>query len=277
MGGILKTREPKMLDLPTPEELFVVNNYVKRRKLSLVKTNIFRRMIQLALHKTVRPPTKKHLGTRLRMIDPLPCILELFHELTSIERGLPADSPQEGIKRSSPPGYPQRKTTLLPVSTSAAREVYKLKLQRQDATTALCRFEEFDPRASLGALRMLMKKEKIEGGQTVWICKKFCMASQVSLKLTQPVGKATADRFAMISGKLNVLVMDTATAQITFGVVNYEPWVKKWLRWEMYDQVEKLAARPNLRATVPGELLLLIRERKADPIYARVPNWEEVG
>jgi hypothetical protein len=41
--------------------------------------------------------------------------------------------------------------------------------------------------------------------------------------------------------------------------------------------VEKLAARPNLRATVPGELLLLIRERKADPIYARVPNWEEVG
>ena len=55
VGGILKTRDPKVLDLRTPEELFILNNYVKRSKLSLVKTNIFRRSLQLALHKTVRP------------------------------------------------------------------------------------------------------------------------------------------------------------------------------------------------------------------------------
>ena len=46
VGGILKTRDPKVLDLRTPEELFILNNYVKRSKLSLVKTNIFRRSLQ---------------------------------------------------------------------------------------------------------------------------------------------------------------------------------------------------------------------------------------
>ena len=263
-----------MLDYPTPDELFIVNNYVKRRKMSLVKTNIFRRSLQLALHKTVRPPTKKHLGTRLREVDPLPCIPELFHEITSIARGLPADSPLEGISRLTPPGFPTRQTgELKPEKASGTRKLYKIKLQRQDEVSSLTKFQEFDPRASLDSLRMVLKKGPVLAGKKTWVIRAFCMASQLSARFTEPMGKAATERFSMISAKLNVLVMDPATAQITFGVINYPPWIKKWLRWEMYDQVERLSQVERLRVSVPAELLRVIRERKMTPAYAMEPDW----
>jgi hypothetical protein len=244
--------------------------------MTLVHRSIFRRAIQLAFHKTVRPPSKKHLGTNLRKIDPLPCIPEIFHELTSTARGLPETSPLEGILRPSPPGYPQRKQgdSLLPIKTSSVRKLYGAKLQRQDSVKAVCRFEDFEPRTSLGAVRMMLRREPNEQGTgRSWQIKAFGMAAQLKLKYSEPLGKASMERFAMLSAKMNVLLMDPTTAKITFGVINYEPWTKKWLRWEFYDQVEQLAARPNLKVPIPSELLATIAERKADPLYAMKPSW----
>ena len=86
-------------DLPTPAELSAVRRHLERYNMTLVHQSIFRRAIQLAFHKTVRPPSKKHLGTNLLKINPLPCIPEIFHELTSTARGLPETSPLEGIER----------------------------------------------------------------------------------------------------------------------------------------------------------------------------------
>ena len=153
-------------DLPTPAELSAVRRHLERYDMTLVHRSIFRRAIQLAFHKTVRPPSKKHLGTNLRKIDPLPCIPEIFHELTSTARGLPETSPLEGIQRPSPPGYPQRKQgdRLLPMKTSSVRKLYGAKLQRQDSVKAVCRFEDFEPRTSLGAVRMMLRREPNEQG-----------------------------------------------------------------------------------------------------------------
>lgn len=269
-----------MLDLPSPVELYHVGRYLKRQKMTLVFLSVFRRSVQLALHKTVRPPSKKHLGTNLRKIDPIPCVPELFHELTSTARGLPEASPLEGIQRASPPGYPQRLLgdRLLPTKRGTARNLYKAKLQRQDSVAAVCQFEEFQPKTSRGALRMILKREPAleEGGRMRWVIRAFAMATQLKLQFSEPLGSAVMDRLPMLSAKLNVILMDPTTAQITFGVVNYEPWVKKWLRWEMYTQVEVLAQQPNLKVPVPTDLLDLIAERKQNILYAAKPDWSSL-
>ena len=66
----------------------------------------------------------------------------------------------------SPPGYPQRKQVdrLLPEKTSSVRKLYGAKLQRQDSVKAVCRFEDFEPRTSLGAVRMMLRREPNEQG-----------------------------------------------------------------------------------------------------------------
>jgi hypothetical protein len=94
---------------PTAAELSTVSNYCRTRGMSLVPTNIFRRSVTFSIFKAVRPPTKKHLGTRLRQIEPLPCVMSVFDELTSTTRGLVVESPSEGIERRALPGLPQQK------------------------------------------------------------------------------------------------------------------------------------------------------------------------
>ena len=40
------------------------------------------------------------------------------------------------------------------------RKLYGAKLQRQDSVKAVCRFEDFEPRTSLGAVRMMLRRDK---------------------------------------------------------------------------------------------------------------------
>ena len=70
----------------------IVSKYTKRRGMSLLPTNIFRRLLQVALYRRVSPPFKKFLGTKRRTVDPLPYLPQLFRELTSTDRGLPEES-----------------------------------------------------------------------------------------------------------------------------------------------------------------------------------------
>ena len=145
-----------VVEFPSPEELYTVNQYVKRRGLSLVSSKIFRRSLQLALYRTVKPPSKRHLGTNLRSIDPLPCIPSLFHELTSTARGLPAKSPVEGISRFTRPNYAGEclPGELIPDKETVCRRLYKVRLQRQDSVASICRFQdlEFSTRRRAGEL-----------------------------------------------------------------------------------------------------------------------------
>ena len=68
---------PSKPPLPSVSELATVNNYVKKRGLTLLSTQIFEELRDHNLYKHVRPPTKRHLGTKLRSADPfptLPCV-----------------------------------------------------------------------------------------------------------------------------------------------------------------------------------------------------------
>eukprot|EP00965_Chrysotila_dentata_P103819 3428076-Pleurochrysis_carterae.AAC.1 len=74
------------------EDLAAVRRYTRERGLSLVYTSIFRHGVQSALFRAVRPPSKKHLGSKLRKLPSLPCLLAVFEEMTSVSRGLPTTS-----------------------------------------------------------------------------------------------------------------------------------------------------------------------------------------
>lgn len=265
-------RVRKVLEkIPTPEELETVRTYVRKRGLSMVPTNVFRRAASFSLFKAVRPPTKKHLGTKLRSIDPQPTVAGVFEELTSTARGLPVESADEGILRRVTPGFPQRLEgqPLAPVKQTSTRDLYKLKLQRQDCVRALCRFEDTQPKTGLGATRLISKKKTL---------RKVCMAAgPLTVKANMLKGKAVQERFSTISMKTNVLTMDVTTAEVHFGVMNYEPWLRKWLRWEIYDSIEKMAAHGGTAASlISNELLLMVEEKKADRKWAKEPRWSEL-
>ena len=95
--------------LASAAELRMVSKYTKRNRLSLVPTLIFERLVHQAIFKATRPPTKKHLGTKLREPTPVPTLSAVFFELTSTQRGLPVESPTEELTRCSLPGRPQQK------------------------------------------------------------------------------------------------------------------------------------------------------------------------
>ena len=70
--------------------------------------------------------TRKHLGTKLRLVDPVPCVKRVFGEMTSTQRGVVIESLSEGIERRTSADYPQRKEgrPLLACKQSAMRDLY---------------------------------------------------------------------------------------------------------------------------------------------------------
>jgi hypothetical protein len=262
-------------NLPSPGILATVNQYIKSRDLSLVPTAIFRCRIESTLFKTVRPPTRKHLGTRLRTIDALPTLPKIYQEMLATGRGLPTQSPGEELQRVPRPGLPQRleDMPIKPYKESATLRRYKVKLMRQDAIASLCSFEKSNPSLGFGPLRLILKRI----GPKKYEIKKIAMAaSPFTFAMREPLGKSAQERFATITAKLNVLTMDPATLEIHFGVTNYEPWTKKWLRWEMYSLIESMAMQPNLKVPISTELLEEIAIAKANTKLARQPKWEEL-
>ena len=90
----------------------------------MVPTSVFRRSASFALFKATCPPTRKHLGTKLRLVDPVPSVKRVFDEMTSTQRGLAIESPSEGIERRTSADYLQRKEgrPLLACKQSAMRD-----------------------------------------------------------------------------------------------------------------------------------------------------------
>ena len=261
--------------LPSAAEVATVNKYVKKRGLSLVPTSIFRRSVALSLFKMTRPPTKRHLGTKTRVIKPVPCNRVVWDELTSTARGMATESAAEGVLREAWSWLPQQKDAraLAATKTTSARRLTKLKLQRQDNVAALCSFEKTFPATGLGATRVILKKV----APHEYTVKAVCMASQLSLSHKEPQGKAATERFATLEGKMNVVTMSAVTAEIHFGVINYPPWMMRYLRWEMYDSVLLLAARGSMKVPFSQELLDKVEELQGDRSVAREPRWEELA
>eukprot|EP00965_Chrysotila_dentata_P072683 2402445-Pleurochrysis_carterae.AAC.1 len=71
--------------------------------------------------------------------------------------------------------------------------------------------------------------------------------------------------------------MDVSSAAVSFGSVNYPPWTKKWLRWELYTAVEQMAENQEIDVPIPPELLEKVQEMKANAKWARPPKWDTLG
>ena len=260
--------------MPTPHELSVVRDYTKKHDLELVHRSIFKRSVGRSMLKALTVPSKKHLGTRMRQLKYMPCTKVLFDEMTSTARGMPVSSLPEGLARATWPGYPQRQEacSLKPSKETSARRSWRLKLQRQDSVKAICCLEQINMKVAQGAVRLLTRRGDNRGERHL---KKVCMmAGPVSIKFNEPMGKAKFERMPTMAVNCNVLTLEPTTAAVHFGVVNYPPWLKKWLRWDMYTEIEAMALRQrSLAVEIPPRLLQLIAVAKADPLVARKPEW----
>ncbi|KAL1523196.1 hypothetical protein AB1Y20_018149 [Prymnesium parvum] len=152
-----------------------------------------------AIVKLTRPPTKRHLGKKLRASKPIPTVPELFQEQFLVAHGFPHEDEAMGLKRNAD-------GTVQPKKKGATVHRYSIKLQDPNSIKKVMRLEERLPGRGLGAAKLVLSKT-MEGkgllGRKLIMC-----AAPVILKCTMPVGKAAKERFAMFSIKMNVVMMD---------------------------------------------------------------------
>eukprot|EP00965_Chrysotila_dentata_P249577 6208963-Pleurochrysis_carterae.AAC.2 len=100
----------------------------------------------------------------------------------------------------------------------------------------------------------------------------MCVAAPpLLLKFTQPVLVAAKQKFPMLAVEWKVLTLDVATAKVSFGSVEYPPWVKNWPRLEMYCAVKAKANNLDVRVSISAALLEAVKLARLDPKLARVP------
>eukprot|EP00965_Chrysotila_dentata_P262754 6214663-Pleurochrysis_carterae.AAC.1 len=91
----------------------------------------------------------------------------------------------------------------------------------------------------------------------------------------EPMNDDVRLKFPMLHLKTNILTLDVATNKISFGSVQYPPWTRKWLRYEVCEAVERLGANADLKVPLPHEVLSATVELKNSK-WARAPDWDSL-
>ena len=94
---------------------------------------IFENTMNIELAKAVKPPAKKHLGKRLRVVEPFITAKEVWVEQFTIARGFPAEEEAAYISRNGD-------DVLKPFKSTKLQDTYKVKLQDPDQIDAFYRF-----------------------------------------------------------------------------------------------------------------------------------------
>eukprot|EP00965_Chrysotila_dentata_P171742 5667591-Pleurochrysis_carterae.AAC.1 len=102
-------------------------------------------------------------------------------------------------------------------------------------------------------------------------------APPLSLRFTLPVNEAAKRTFPMLTLKCNVITLDAASGNVSFGSVEYPPWVKKWLGWEIFSAVERMESEGLMRVPVPAQLLETVKASKLNRKTAREPKWDTLS
>ena len=89
--------------------------------MSLPKS-IFQKMMDMGLAKAVKAPAKKHLGKRLRVVEPFITAEEVWLDQFTIARGFPAEEKEAYITRNGD-------DVLKPFTSTKVQDTYKVKLQ----------------------------------------------------------------------------------------------------------------------------------------------------
>jgi hypothetical protein len=173
--------------------------------------------------RTIRPPTKAHLGEKLRQSDLLTTTVGMFNDQFSEARGLPTSIPSKDPKKK-PDLERKEDGTLKPVSTTKSAGRYRVKLQKQPDIKSVCRMQERKPGVGMDAsLLVLPPKKLLKLGH---LGKKVAMAAPpLVARAWIPRGSARLERLPTWSYKMNVVMMDE-NADVTFGVKEYEAPVR---------------------------------------------------
>ena len=253
----MKMHEPPK-NLPSVEELEAVRKYTAKTDEWLVSNNIFRAQVMNSLQKFVKPPGKKHLGKRRREVKLQPISPAVWRELTSTLR-LPEKDTKARIER-------REDGELKPTRSGPTQDVYSLKLQEAKHIRDFLQLHKVKPMRAFAATKIHLSTKREKAGEKSRVAS--MAAAPLTLRCTMPKGKGKRMRLPMFSAKSNVITMDNQ-AEITFGVTEYPPWLKKNLRHFLYTDVEKMA---TMGYPISDEILPLIERKLADPMLCRRPK-----
>ena len=251
----------------------------------ILSERYFDRAMHKALWKMARPPHRLCRGTMRARLRPFLLHPRVWRERTALRKhgkGLCVRSPGEGVVRDmTDPSLP-----LSPLRATSSNRSFKLQLQRMDNINAVCQFEKFERKTGLGAARLIIRKRPaMRGMERQSVFRAVCMLTQLDLSATVPTGRAEFERVGRGTGRVNIVMMHDDGA-IHFGSVNFPPWLKPWLRYEIRkkavalmktSKVEMSTRAPTLLANLEDQLAELeaaTTDGKRPMMYQmKVPNW----
>lgn len=218
---------------------------------------LFTHMLNKMISKHVRPPTKRHRGSKLRESKPVVTCEALWHEQFSTTRGLPWE-----VQRTHPPHaahynalamslqhpylcvhvqHHRESVCVLSMCTQIVADAgqlqrtidgfikeekrtstaikFKVKMQDPKVVNAFYKMDERAPGRGVDASMLIKKKAMGNTGKLVAMA-----AAPVIFRCHVPLGQAAMRSMLYITFKHNVVEMDE-NGSVTFGVRVYPPWV----------------------------------------------------
>lgn len=178
-----------------------------------VPLSVFQRAVDRQLARTIRPPSKKYMGKRLRAGTKITIVQELWESLTSM-RFLP-ESIEATEKSPAMDRMPDGRVKAVKITSTV--EQYKIKLQNPMHIATFCNMEVRCPsRGHRGA--MLIKRPGLPGRRIAMAAGPLILSCRI------PRGAAVKDRLPTFTYKMNVMMMDE-NGEVTFGNKEYPPTV----------------------------------------------------
>lgn len=166
---------------------------------------VFQKAVDRQIARTIRPPSKKYLGKKLRAGPKISIVQELWESLSS-EKFLPT---MIEATEKSPSMDRLSDGRVRPTKTSSTQQIYKVKLQNPAHISTFCSMELRCPTRGYGAA-MLIRKRGLPGRRVAMAAPPLIMSCKI------PQGSARQERLPTFCYKMNVMIMDE-NGDVTFG------------------------------------------------------------
>jgi hypothetical protein len=200
--------------LITPEALAL---YLTDKDLTVLANDVFRKPLDTALAKMVRPPTNRDLGKKLKSSKFISISPEVWQEQLSIFKGLPPEDANAGLLREQSNGV------VKPTKVSATHEKFEVKLQDPKHIEAFMRLEDRVPKRGYRSAKLILSPRKEKDGLKG---RMVSMVGLLKMKCMVPKGITKKKQMAKLRVQMNIVQMDE-NADVTFGVTTYPPWVRR--------------------------------------------------
>lgn len=180
-----------------------------------VPLQVFQKALDTALGRTIRPASKKYMGSGLRRGPALTIVKEVWEKLTAMESGF---VPKMMEARGKSPALERTEHGVMrPTRTTSSFDHYKVRLQEPTEIASFCQMEKRCPGRGYGGA-MLIKKKGFPGRRVTMA------AGPLIVNYKMPMGKLAFERLPSLTYKMNVVMMDE-NADVTFGNKDYPSMV----------------------------------------------------